>query len=139
MLKETLIESTHFFAKEVLDTEVELYESCSLLPGYAANITIEGDENLTISIHILPKSLKKMAYLFLFEENPDEEILQDLICEITNLIVGRAKVYAAERHKLHFNISTPNYLGQDVIIKQNDFEINFTFEDEVFSIIGKLD
>jgi CheY-specific phosphatase CheX len=137
MLKTSLIHSTNFFAKEVLSSEVPLFESCSLEPSYCASIAISGEENYTIYVCIPRESLVKMAYLFLFEENPSEEILRDLIKEIGNLIVGKAKVIAANDHALHFDISTPTFVGNTVVATPSDFDINFEFENRIFSLIGE--
>jgi CheY-specific phosphatase CheX len=137
MLKDALIKSTQNFTKEVLDAETPVYESCPLYHAYSASIEIEGDENYHIAVHIAEKSLKKMAYLFLFEENPDAETLEDLIKEISNIIVGKAKLHASQSG-LSFTIKTPQFLGANIPIEQNDFDINFTFEDEIFSITGRV-
>lgn len=77
-----------------------------------------------------------MAYLFLFEEEPTDEILCDLIKEIANLIVGKAKVVASE-NGLCVDITTPNFICEDAQAIQNDIEINFMFEGEIFSIAAK--
>lgn len=136
MLKKSLIEATHFFAKNILDSDVSLFESCPVDRYYAASITINGQLNHTVTVYINRKSLCKMAYLFLLEDNPTEEILSDLIKEITNLIVGKAKVLASG-NGLSFDISTPSFLSDTELVSDNDLEINFMFEDEIFSIAAK--
>lgn len=136
MLKESLIEATKFFAKDVLDSEVTLFESCPMDSFYAAKIDIQGDESHSVTVYINQKSLEKMAYLFLFEENPDKEVLEDLIKEITNLIVGKAKVVASAGG-FNFDISTPTFISDSTNVAENDMEINFLFDNEVFSIATK--
>lgn len=136
MLKKALIDATHFFVKDVLDSEVSLFESCPINSYYAAAIDIRGDANHSVTVYINKKSLAKMAYLFLFEENPDNDVLKDLIKEITNLIVGKAKVLAADAG-LNFDISTPRFISDNTTVDQNDLEINFMFENEIFSIAAK--
>ena len=138
MLKESLIEATKFFAKDVLDSEVTLFESCPIDSFYAAKIAISGDANYQIAVYINKQSLAKMAYLFLFEEDPDDATLTDLIKEITNLIVGKAKVIAAASG-LSFDISTPDFISDNTTVSENDMEINFMFEDQVFSIAAKAE
>jgi CheY-specific phosphatase CheX len=103
---------------------------------YVAGIDINGDANHTVNLYIKRKTLEKMAYLFLFDETPDETVLTDLIQEIANLIVGKAKVVAAEKG-LNFNISTPTFLSDNAQVSENDLEINFMFDDEIFSIAAK--
>ena len=137
MLKEVLIESTEFFAKNVLDREVTLYESCSLEPAYAASIDIHGDENAVVTVFVREKSLRTMAFLFLYEEEPTDEVLEDLIREIANIVVGRAKVTASERHGVKFDISTPTFHGDDARPGENDMEITFLFEEEIITITCK--
>lgn len=137
MLKEVLIESTEYFTKKVLAKEVTLYESCSLEPAYASSIQIHGDENYDITVFVREKSLKTMAFLFLYDDAPTEEVLQDLMNEIANIVVGRAKVTAAEKYQVKFDISTPDYRGNDQRPGENDFEITFLFEEELMTITGK--
>lgn len=136
MLKKALIEATYFFAKNALNSDVTLFESCPIDKYYAASIDVFGDENHSIFIYINKNSLKKMAYLFLFEEEPTDEVLRDLIKEIANLIVGKAKVVAGE-NGLYVDIATPNFICEDTQAIQNDIEINFMFEGEIFSIAAK--
>lgn len=136
MLKKSLIEATHFFAKDVLSSEISLFESCPMGSFYAAKIGVTGDVNYNITVYINKESLSKMAYLFLFEEDPDDETLKDLIKEISNLIVGKAKVVAAAEG-LNFDISTPDFISDNTGVDDNDMEINFMFEDQIFSIAAK--
>lgn len=133
-LEEALIEATQFFTRDVLGTEAELFDSCPLNHAWAADIRTQGDENWRVTVHIARPSLEKMAYLFLNEEEPDGEVLSDLIKEITNLIVGRAKVTAASRG-VNFNITTPDFKGDTIPVCANaEKRINFQFEGDVFTI-----
>lgn len=136
MIKDALIKSTQIFTKEVLDVETSIFESCPLYHAYSASVEVYGDINYHVALYIPEKSLKKMAFLFLFEEDPDAETLEDLIKEISNIVIGKSKVYAAD-DGLNFKIKTPQFLGSNVKVEANDFDLNFTFEDEIFSIIGK--
>ena len=133
-LQKALIEATQFFTKDVLDSEVELFDSCPLGTAWVASITISGDENAEVTVHIPEKSLRQMAMLFLCEDAPSHEVLSDLIGEIANLIVGRAKVTAAA-NGVNFDISTPRFHGnEEPVLAGGDPHINFLFEEEVFSI-----
>lgn len=133
-LQSALIEATQFFTRDVLATEVELFDTCPLTKAWVASIDITGDENGQVAVHIPEKSLRKMAVLFLFEEDPSHETLSDLIGEIANLIVGRAKV-TAQAKGVGFDISTPNFHGHEKSVTTGaDRHINFLFEEEVFSI-----
>lgn len=133
-LEEALIEATRFFTRDVLGAEAELFDSCPLTHSWAACVHTEGDENWRVTVHIAQPSLEKMAFLFLNEEQPDGEVLTDLIKEISNLIVGRAKVTAAARG-VNFNITTPDFKGDAVsICRGADKCINFQFEGDIFTI-----
>lgn len=135
-LKKSIILATEYFVHNVLMSDLNVYEGKVEEEAYASSIKINGDENYDIQVYIGEKSLKKMSSLFLYNDEPDEEILIDLVNEIANVIVGRAKVEASEKLDLKFDISTPQYLGDKEEIPNNDFEINFSFEDEVFAVVG---
>lgn len=134
-LEEALIEATRFFTRDVLGTEAELFDdTCPHREAWTATIDTTGDENWRVTVQIARHSLEKMAYLFLNEESPDEEALTDLIQEIANLIVGRAKVVAASKG-VGFNISTPDFKGEQApVCDAADKRINFLFEGDVFTI-----
>lgn len=133
-LEEALIEATRFFTRDVLGSEAELFENCPLNPAWAAAVHTQGDENWRVTVYITQPSLEKMAFLFLNEEQPDSEALTDLIKEIANLIVGRAKVTAAGRG-VNFNITTPKFEGdQTPVCNAADKRISFQFEGNPFTI-----
>lgn len=50
--------------------------------------------------------VQKVSYIFLEEEESDDETLQDMLLETTNLIVGSAKVLAEESNE-PYKINTP--------------------------------
>ncbi len=134
VLQEALIEATRYFTRDVLGTEAELFDACPLKEAWVASITITGDAAYEVAVHVPHESLKRMAFLFLYEDAPDEAVLTDLIGEIANLIVGRAKVVAQSKG-LEFEISTPRFHGsEEPIATGPDLHINFLFEEEVFSI-----
>ena len=138
MLKEILTKATSVFVDTALDYDVKLVDS-KPADGefYASKIQISGEENYDFFIYIKKDTLSKMAYMFLFEENPNETMLQDLIKEIANVIVGKAKILASEQN-INFDISTPDFVSNEATIpKQSDLELNFLFKDDIFSIIGQ--
>ncbi len=136
-LKKAIILATEHFVHNTLDVDLNVYEGKVEEDAYASCISITGDENYDITIFIGKKSLEKMSTLFLFIEDPDEETRRDLVNEIANVVVGRAKVEASAKLGLHFDISTPEFLGNNKSIPDNDFEINFSFENEVFAVVGQ--
>lgn len=134
LLEKALKEATVFFVNDILGAKADLFQSCALGSAWAASIAIKGDKECKITIYIADKSLTKMALLFLNEENPDMETKADLIKEITNLIVGKAKV-VAQSEGMMFDIGTPTFEGdQKRVCHLADKSINFLFEDEVFTI-----
>ncbi len=58
--------------------------------------------------------VQRVARLFLEEDTSDGETLKDMTLEITNLVVGSAKVIAEEKNINPFMISTPHFLKSDV-------------------------
>jgi hypothetical protein len=57
--------------------------------------------------------LQCITEIFLGEEISDMETLRDMLLETTNMIVGSAKVLAAESSLHPFTISTPHYFTDD--------------------------
>lgn len=136
-LNKSIVMATKYFAEKVLDVRLKTQDERVSGGAYCASIDVIGSPNYIMSVYIGEQSLKKMSELFLFIDDPDDETKQDLVCEIANVIVGRAKVEASEKLGYKFDISTPKYIGSDVKVPEHDMEINFGFEDEVFTIIGK--
>ncbi len=73
-----------------------------------ASIDIRDDDTSSHRIYIAYSDgmLKLITDLFLGEEVEDEETLVDMALETVNLIVGSAKILAAEQ-EIHFQIATP--------------------------------
>jgi len=79
----------------------------------------------------------KMSELMLFEDNPDEAILKDMVCEMANLVVGGGKVKASEKG-IHFNISIPEFIEQDMANLQLMSRKQYKFHGAYFIMaIGK--
>ncbi len=67
--------------------------------------------------------IQMIAEIFLGEDDSDEETLQDMALETANMIVGSAKVLAAEEGGLHFTISTPHFeKNADVALSSDAFK-----------------
>jgi len=52
--------------------------------------------------------IQSIAEIFLGEDESDEETLKDMLLETANMIIGSAKVLAAEAKTTSFTIGTPN-------------------------------
>ncbi len=58
-------------------------------------------------------TLNEVAKVLLFEDNLSEDDLDDLLKEIANLIVGRAKVILEEKNRNRtYKLGTPEFLGK---------------------------
>jgi CheY-specific phosphatase CheX len=137
MLKDAITRAVNIFVQDALDSKAK--PTADFVKGkcYVAKIDIRGDENYEFFIYINKETLIKMAYMFLLEKNPTEDILKDLIKEIANIIIGKAKVLASEQ-KLNFDISTPDFVSTNQEITTDyDLILSFIFEKNIFSIIGK--
>jgi hypothetical protein len=55
------------------------------------------------------KFMQRVSYLFLEEEESDEETLIDMTLETANLIIGSAKVIAEEKNENPYTIQTPHF------------------------------
>ena len=110
-------------------------EECKVNPhkGFMAKINISGDENYDIFIVVPKAKLDYIAELWFGDKN--EYDVDDLTKEITNLIVGNAKIIA-EKKGVHFNISTPIFLGEYEKFKYDDI-LKFKFENRCFYVIFK--
>lgn len=137
VLEKALKEATTYFVNDILGSKAELFQSCTMGSAWAASIKISGEQSYKITIYIADKSLTKMALLFLNEDLPDMETKTDLIKEIANLIVGKAKV-VAQSDGLIFDISTPSFEGdKERVCNDVNRQINFLFEEEVFTITAR--
>ena len=110
-------------------------KECKSTPksGYVAQIDIKGDINSKIFV-VLPKiKLDYIATLWFGDSNDYDK--EDLTKEITNQIIGNAKVIAEEKN-INFDISTPKYLGE---YKKIDYDeiIKFKFKNRCFYILIK--
>ncbi len=136
-LSESIIIATEYFAKNVLGVELTVADRKVGDGVYCASIDVLGDMKYRVYVYICDKNLTKMSSLFLCVDDPDEETKIDLVCEIANVIVGRAKVEASEKFQYKFDISTPTFVGKDEAVPTHDLELNFLFEGQTFTIIGK--
>jgi len=85
-------------------------ENTDTLKTFIAHIDINTVDSKTYRIYIAGEKsfIQKVSEIFLEEEESDEETLIDMTLEITNLIVGSAKVIA--KNEKEFNIGTPNFM-----------------------------
>lgn len=136
-LNESIIMATRHFGEKVLDTEINVVKEEPFGNMYCASIDVIGEVNYNVFVCIDDKSLQKMSSVFLFVDEPDEDTKYDLVCEIANIIVGRAKVEASEKLEYKFDISTPEFIGVNQETPSGEIKINFSFKDGEFVVIAK--
>ncbi len=81
--------------------------------------------------------IQRVSKLFLEEDESDEETLIDMALEITNLIVGSAKVMAEELNENPYTIQTPHFLQIDIFDFEYDNAKTLTIEDDKITIAIK--
>jgi len=103
--------------------------------GYVAKIETSGGLNYDIYL-VVPKSKLEYISEFWFGDKNDYET-EDLTREITNIIVGNAKILGEKIDK-NFTISTPRFIGEykENLIDYDDI-LKFEFGDECFYILFK--
>ncbi|HIQ50378.1 MAG TPA: hypothetical protein EYH54_00230 [Nautiliaceae bacterium] len=108
------------------------------IEGFVSKISIRGDENYDVYV-VIP--YEKLIYMSRYYFGEDECDSKDLTNEIANLIIGNAKIIAAEKRNINFNISTPQFLGEFKDIKKAikyDEKLSFRFNgDKCFFILFK--
>jgi len=121
--------------KNYLESIEANFGECKVDPhsGFVAKIDINGDENYEVFVVVPKLKLDYIAELW-FGDSSDYDA-QDLVKEITNLIVGNAKVIA-ENKGINFDISTPEFLGEYENIEYNDI-LKFKFKNRCFYVIFK--
>ena len=97
--------------------------------GFVSKIEIKGDLDQGVYIFVPKETLDKISMLLFGDTDYD---LKDLTNEIANLIVGNAKVIAADNN-VHFNISTPEFVDiKDIQYKNRK---DYSIDGECFSIL----
>lgn len=80
--------------------------------------------------------LKKLASQLLFEEEPSQDTIIDLVNESANLIVGNAKVLWEEAEGAELTLTTPEYQGffEKSFSKEFDKKIFFQADNQPIMI-----
>jgi CheY-specific phosphatase CheX len=126
------------FFHETLSVRCEIYGKFPPLKVYSAIIALS-DESQTyhFSLCMNDATVKLVSNILLYEDQPDEEVKMDLICECANLIVGSAKVAIEEASdgKL-LQLSPPEYQGyfEEEFTKVFDDKLYFKVQDELIMI-----
>ena len=97
--------------------------------GFVSRIEVNGDINKPVYLFVPKETLDEVSELLFGEKDYD---LEDLTNEIANLIVGNAKVIAADENT-NFNISTPKFL--DIKDIKYDTRKDYSINGECLSIL----
>jgi len=112
--------------KEFIESVGGEYNNCEkeVKEGFIGKIEVEGDLNYDVYLKFPKYTLDIVSELLFGDEEYD---LEDLLKEIVNIVVGKAKVFASNKN-IHFDISIPEFIEQK--------EISFD-EKQSYSINGK--
>lgn len=107
----TIEKATQNFCIHQIRLEHTINDSVSQKRTVIAYIDIETQDVKHYRVYIAAdlSFMQRVAMLFLEEEESDEETLIDMALELTNLIVGSAKVLAADENKNPYTIKTPYF------------------------------
>lgn len=100
------------------------------------DITTQSDEKYRIYLSADENFIQRVSFIFLQEEQSDEETLIDMLLETVNLIVGSAKVLA-ENSDNPYTISTPNFEKNGEFDLEYDEIKTVQIEDDKLSIAIK--
>jgi len=107
----TIEKATQNFCIHQIRLEHTINDGISQKRTLIAYIDIETQDVKQYRVYIAAdlSFMQRVAMLFLEEEESDEETLTDMALELTNLIVGSAKVLAADENKTPYTIKTPYF------------------------------
>ncbi len=105
---DTILKATENFCIHQIRCEYSIEDEINRDRTLIAYIDVDAHSGDTYRVYIsADKSfIQKVSYIFLEEEQSDDETLQDMLLETANLIVGSAKVLAEESDK-SYKIKTP--------------------------------
>ena len=138
MMQEHVKNSVQNFFHETLSVRCENYEKFPVLKVYCARITLSFEkERYHYTLSMRDETLQMISQVLLYEDNPDEDIKIDLICECANLIIGSAKVAIEEANGgILLQLSPPEYQGyfEGEFSKDFDEKLYFKVKDSFFRI-----
>jgi len=104
----TILKATENFCIHQIRCEYSIEDEINKDRTLIAYIDIDAQSGDKYRVYISADKefVQKVSYIFLEEEESDDETLKDMLLETTNLIVGSAKVLAEESDD-SYNIKTP--------------------------------
>ena len=73
------------------------------------DVKMDDGETKTVYLGFNEPLIKEIVSVYLGEDVTDDQTMEDMALESTNMIVGSAKVLAEEAEKEHFMITTPKF------------------------------
>ena len=121
MLK-TIITAAENFCIHQIKEEHKLSDDITQMRTLIAYIDIEtlDSEKHRVYLGAQHGFVQKVSMLLLEEDESDEDTLTDMILELSNMIVGSAKVIAEEENENPFIIGTPNFEKNDLFDVEYD-------------------
>ena len=111
-MKKAVEDAVEIFCNDILNLKLENAKTLGK-SFYGASIPLyEDKKELEWFLYFKKATLKKIAQILLLEDNIDEEDIDDLIKEITNQIIGLAKVKLESKNQnTIYKLGTPKFLG----------------------------
>ncbi len=91
---------------------IEYTENMRTVIAYV-DITMSSGKKHRVFIGATPNFAQRVTALLLEEDDSDEETLVDMVLELTNLIVGSAKVLAQNMPEYSYTMATPYFAKID--------------------------
>jgi CheY-specific phosphatase CheX len=140
MLKSIIIATENFCIHQIREKHT-LNDSIPNTKTFIAYIDIEANDSKKYRVYIAVNHgfAQRVSKLYLEEDESDEETLTDMVLELTNLIIGSAKVLAENEGKNPFNISTPNFEKIDIFdYEYEDSKVIKVDKDEIIVAIKEI-
>ncbi len=111
-MKEAVKEAVKIFCENILGLELEDAKTIGN-NFYGASIPIYEDGNeKNLFLFFKKPTLNKIAKILLLEDNLNEDELDDLLKEVSNQIIGIAKVKLEEKNQnINYKLGTPEFIG----------------------------
>lgn len=138
-MQNAIMQATENFCSTILNAPLEVGEDIGK-SFYGAAISLYENEIEHIwYLFFNRETLNKIAFNLLFEDNLGEDDLDDLLKEISNQIIGSAKVILQEQNPhCSYQLSVPEFMGNIALplpIKLQD-SLLYKVENETF-IVGR--
>jgi len=120
-------DATDNFFNNILGLDILECKTDSYKNFLYSKISIYADEiKYDILFFLKKETIKLISNILLFEENPDEQTMIDILKEVANLIGGTAKTLIEDSDEdLEYKLSTPEYLGSINDIKALNLDKKF--------------